>query len=136
MKKIISIVMAAVMLMCYGMTVNAATVPESEIMPLWDNITTVTNSISFSGTKGTVDCEILGDAGTTVSAQVKVYRQTASGAWSYVGGDSGSSTTRSLYLTVNFTAKSGAYYKSVLTTTVYKNGVGEDATRTSYKTCP
>ena len=111
MKKILSIVMAAVMLVSFGMTVNAATVPESEIMPLWDNITTITNAISFSGTTGTVSCEILGDAGTSVTAQVKVYRQTASGAWSYVGGDSGSSTTRSLYLTVKFSAIRGSYYK-------------------------
>lgn len=136
MKKILSIVMALVMLVSFGMTVNAVTVPESEIMPLWDNITTVSNSISFNGTKGTASCEIYGDAGTTVTAQIKVYRQTTSGAWSYVGGTSGSSETRLLNLTVNFTGKSGYYYKSVLTTTVYKDGVGEDVTRTSYKTCP
>ncbi len=86
--------------------------------------------------KGSVECDVYGDAGTTVTGEVKVYRQTASGAWSFVGMDSGSSTTRLLLLDVEFTAKSGAYYKSVLTTTVYKNGVGEEETITSYKTCP
>lgn len=136
MKKIVSIFMVAIMLICYSTTVSAATSQTNEIMPLWDNITQVTNTISFSGSNGSVHCSVLGDAGTTVTAQVKVYRQTASGAWSYVGGDSGSSSTNSLYLTVNFTAKSGAYYKSVLTTTVNKNGVEEDASKTTYKTCP
>lgn len=136
MKKIIAIILSACMLTAFSFTVNAAVVPESEIMPLWDNISALTNSIGFNGTKGTAACEIYGDAGTTVTANVKVYRQTSTGGWSLVGYDSGSSDTRSLFLEANFNAVSGTYYKSVLTATVYKNGVGETATRTSYKTCP
>lgn len=136
MKKIISIFMALVTLVSFTVCINAAAIPENEIMPLWDNITSITNTIDFTGLQGVVECDVLGDAGTTITGEVKVYRQTASGAWSFVGMDTGSSTTRNLYLKVEFTAKSGAYYKSVLTTTVYKNGVGEEATRTVYKTCP
>ena len=136
MKKIIAIISAACMLTAFGITANAAAVPEIEIMPLWDNISSLTNSISFVGNMGTASCEIYGDAGTTVTANVKVYRQTSTGGWSLVGYDSGSSDTRSLFLSAKFTATSGTYYKSVLTATVYKDGVGETATRTSYKTCP
>ena len=136
MKKIIAIILATCMFASFGIIANAATAPESEIMPLWDNISSLINAFSFSGSMGTVDCEIYGDAGTTVTANVKVYRQTSTGAWSLVGYDSGSSDTRSLFLTAHFNAVSGTYYKSVLTATVYKNGVGETATRTSYKTCP
>ena len=135
MKKIFSVILAVVMLMCYGATVNAATVPENEIMPMWDNISSLANVFSFSGSYGYVDCEIYGDAGTTVKADVRVYRQTASGGWSLVGLDTGTSDTRSLFLSARFSAVSGTYYKSVLTATVYKNGVGETETVTSYKTC-
>lgn len=136
MKKIISIFMALVTLVSFALCINAAVIPENEIMPLWDNISTITNSITFTGTQGIVNGTISGDNGTTVEGKVKVYRQTASGAWSFVGMDSGSSTTFWLDLVVEFTAISGAYYKSVLTTTVYKNGVGEEETVTSYRTCP
>lgn len=136
MKKIISIFMVLVTLVSFTVSINAAVIPEPEIMPLWDNITSITNSIGFSGTEGTVSCTVHGDEGTTITGEVRVYRQTASGAWSFVGMDSGSSETELLHLVVEFTAKSGAYYKSVLTTTVYKNGVGEEETSTSYKTCP
>lgn len=136
MKKIISIFMALFTLASFSVCINAAVIPETEILPLWENTSSVTNSIGFSGTQGTVSCTVHGDAGTTVTGEVRVYRQTASGAWSFVGMDSGSSETRLLNLVVDFTAKSGAYYKSVLTATVYKNGVGEEVTRTSYKTCP
>lgn len=136
MKKIISIILAAIMMASFSTAINAAVVPSDEIMPLWDNISSLRNSIVFNGTQGTVSCEVLGDAGTTVTGKVKVYRQTSSGAWSYVGAKSGSSTTRSLILSMDFTAVSGAYYKSVLTVTVTKNGVAEEASKTSYKTCP
>ena len=136
MKKSISLILTLVMFLSMGIYTNAATVPESDIMPLWDNISSLTNAFSFSGSIGTVDSEIYGDAGTTVTGNLKVYRQTSSGSWSLAGYDSGSSDTRSLVLTANFSAVSGAYYKAVLTATVYKDGVGETATRTSYKTCP
>ena len=82
MKKIIAIILATCMFVSFGIIANAATAPESEIMPLWDNISSLTNAFSFSGSMGTVDCEIYGDAGTTVTANVKVYRQTSTGGWS------------------------------------------------------
>lgn len=136
MKKIISIFMALVTLVSFTLCINAAVIPETEITPQWDNISSISNTINFTGLQGIVECNICGDACTYVEGEVKVYRQTASGDWSFVGMDSDVSITRLLSLEVEFTAISGAYYKSVLTTTVYKGGVGEEATRTVYKTCP
>ena len=136
MKKIISIFMALVTLVSFTFCINAAVIPGTEITPQWENISSITNTINFNGLKGSVECDVYGDACTYVEGEVRVYRQTASGAWSFVGMDSDVSITRLLTLEVEFTAISGAYYKSVLTTTVYKGGVGEEETKTVYKTCP
>ena len=136
MKKIISIFMALVTLVSFTFCINAAVIPETEITPQWDNISSISNTINFTGLQGIVECCIYGDACTYVEGEVRVYRQTASGDWSFVGMDSDVSITRLLTLDVEFTAISGAYYKSVLTTTVYKGGVGEEETKTVYKTCP
>lgn len=138
MKKVLAVIVSLVMVITCCISINAAFVPfENDIMPMWENISIIKNSISFNGTSGTATGYVCGDSGTTsISGTLKVYKQTSSGAWSLVGYDSGTSTSISLLLTANFTAVSGTYYKSVLTTTVYINGVGESETSTSYKTCP
>ena len=136
MKKIIAIILSAVMLVSYGLSVNAAVIPETEITPMWENTSSMANSMGFNGTTGIVECEILGDAGTTVSAIVRVYRQTEVGGWTYIGGKRASSDTRSLIFSMTYGAIKGFQYKAVLEATVTKNGVDEVITKTSYKTCP
>lgn len=70
------------MLTAVGFTANVDVIPETEIMPLWDNIPSLTNTFSFSCSTGTVVSHVYGDVGTTVTANVKVYRhQTAVGPW-------------------------------------------------------
>ena len=85
MRKLIAIILATCMLVSVSFTANTADIPDTEIMPLWENISSLTNSFSFSGSMGTVDSHVYGDAGTTVTANVKVYKQTSSGGWSLVG---------------------------------------------------
>lgn len=137
MKKKIALIMSLLMLLTCCLPTTAIAATSDEIMPMWDNISQLRNSITFNGTSGSVVGYVYGDSGTTsIKGTLKVYKQTSSGAWSLVGYDSGTSSSVSLLLTVDFTGVSGGYYKSVLTTTVYINGVGEEATRTSYKTCP
>ena len=135
MRKFLSTFLAVVILLSLCIPANAA-LPENEIMPLWENIRSIENALSFDGTIGYVDCEIKGDSGTTVVANVKIFKQTSSGAWSLVKIDSASSTTRTLAFGTDFTAVRGAYYKAVLTVHVTKNDAVETVTKTSYKTCP
>jgi len=135
MRKFLSTFLAVVILLSLCIPTNAA-LPENEIMPLWENIRSIENTLSFDGTKGYVECRIIADSGTTVVANVKIFKQTSSGAWSQVKIDSASSTTRTLTFGTDFTAVSGAYYKAVLTVHVTKNDNVETVTKTSYKTCP
>ena len=135
MKRIISFILSSVMLLSLVIPAGAA-MPENEIMPLWENISSIKNTISFDGTKGYVECQIVGDTGTTVVGNLRIFKQTSSGTWSLVKTDSASSATRTLTFGTDFTAVSGAYYKAVLTVHVTKNDVVETVTKTTYKTCP
>lgn len=135
MRKILSMLLATVILLTLVIPTSAA-LPGNEIVPLWDNIKTISNTISFNSTEGQVSCEIKGDLGTTVVANVKIFKQLSSGSWSLVEHNSASSKTNILFFATNFTAVSGAYYKAVLTVHVTKNDVVETVTKTTYKTCP
>ena len=135
MKRFLSTILAAVMLLSLYIPANAA-LPENEIMPLWENIISINNSINFDGTDGCVTCQICGDSGTTVVGNLRIFKQTSSGGWSLIKTDSASSVTRTLTFDTDFTAVSGAYYKAVLTVHVTKNDNVETVTKTSYKTCP
>ncbi len=135
MKKIIAIIITAVLLVSFGLSANAV-VPENEVMPLWENTSSVINAMGFNGTTGTVSCSIVGDSGTTITAIVRVYRQTEIGGWTYIGGKRASSDTRWLDFSMTYGAIEGFQYKAVLEATVTKNGVDEVITKTSYKTCP
>lgn len=135
MRKILSILLATVILLTLVIPTSAA-LPGNDIIPLWENISSIKTSISFDGTDGLVTCQISGNTGTTVVGNLRIFKQTSSGGWSLVKIDSASSVTRTLTFDTDFTAVSGAYYKAVLTVHVTKNDVVETVTKTSYKTCP
>ncbi|MBR6807945.1 MAG: hypothetical protein IKM46_06160 [Clostridia bacterium] len=135
MKKILSILLLSVMLWS-SVIPAAAALPDNQVTPLWEQINTITNRISFNDTTGYVDCSIQGDSGTTVVANIRIFKQTASGGWSIIKTNSASSTTRTLTFGTDFTAVSGTYYKAVLTVFVAKDDNVETVTKTTYKTCP
>jgi len=137
MKKLLSIILAVMLIILTVVSVGAAKIPENSITPLWEKIVEISSSIGFSGSSGEATASVRGKLGTTLVAGVlTVYKQDSNGGWSSVGSNSRTSASSSLSLSVNFTGVSGGYYKSVLTTTVYVNGVGETETATTYKTCP
>lgn len=137
MKKIISVLISVFMLLGIAFYAEAAVIPEDTVMPLWDNIFNMSNEIVFNGITGKATAGVTGKSGTTlISGVLTVYKQDSNGGWSSVNSNSRSSASNSLSLSVNFTGVKGGYYKSVLTTTVYVNGVGETETATTYKTCP
>ncbi len=133
MKKALSIFLASILVCSMAVSTTAA-VPEP-IVPLWDNISRITNTVTFNGTKGTAKGLIIGTTGTDeISATLTVYVQNGSN-WVFVGSDSDTVTSKTLALTVDFTGTSGGYYKSVLEVTVTIDGVAETETITEYRTC-
>lgn len=134
MKKLLSILIAGVIL--FGCCTGICAAMPDEIMPLWDNISDMQNAIYFTSTDGTAKATVRGISGTTsISATLTVYKQTSSGGWEYVDSDSDTVSGKYLSLTVDFTGETGAYYKSVFSVSVTRNGTTEPETKTAYKTC-
>ena len=132
MKKTIALGMALILLACMGVGTYAA-VPDP-IVPLWDNINSMTNVIVFDGNDGTASAVIIGKPGTTrITGTLTVYKS-VDGEWVYV--DSAADTGKtSLSLTVDFTGEDDVQYKSVFEVTATRNGIDEDETKTAYRTC-
>lgn len=133
MKKISAMILAVLMMISGCMTVYAA-VPET-IVPLWENISSISCDLTFDGTDGIGKGIAKGLSGTTkMSGTVTVYVQTSSG-WEEVGSASNTVSGRSLSVSVDFEGETGEYYKAVFEITCVRNGVSESETRTEYKTC-
>ena len=134
MKKVLSIVMAIIMMFSLGVSVSAAT-PDA-IEPYTVDIAEVYNVLGFTGTAGTASSDIFGHPGTTyISATLTVHVLQGS-RWIIVGSDTNSndgSDVLSLY--VGFTGVSGSYYRSMLELTVVRNGVTETETEFKYAWC-
>ncbi len=134
MKKVFSIFITGVILFICCIGISAA-MPD-EVVPLWDNISSMTNNIVFDSTDGTAKATVRGISGTTsISATLTVYKQTSSGKWVYVDSDSDTKSGRYLSLTVEFEGESGANYKAVFDVSVNYNGTVETETKTAYKVC-
>lgn len=134
MKRLLSIFIAGVMLISCCIGVGAAR--PDDIMPLWDNINSMTSNIYFNSTDGTAKATIRGISGTTsISGTLTVYKQAASGRWEYVGSDTDTVSGSYMSLTVEFEGESGEYYMSVFNVSVTRNGIVEPETKTAYKTC-
>lgn len=133
MKKILSFVIAGILILSCCIGIQAA-LPET-VEPLWDNISSMKNTITFEGTEGTARGTLRGEAGTTeMTGSLKVYKETDRG-WVFVASDSDSVTGDVMTLSVDFTGVSGGYYKSVFSVTVTRNGVEETETKTEYAYC-
>ena len=134
MKKVISILLACVIMIIGSVSIYAALPETAE--PLWVNVDGFQNNISFNGTSGNAAALIYGKSGTTkVTGTLIVYRQYGSN-WIYVGSDSDTVSSSVMGLSVDFTGYSEVNYKAVLTFSVTRNGVTESETDTVYKTCP
>lgn len=140
MKKFLALLLTAVMMFSMSIVAFAA-VPDTDVVsPLWDNVYSATNAISFNGTAGKAESVITGKTGTTkITGTIAVYKliDEETDKWDFVGykGDT-TTTSRGLNLSCTFTGESGAYYKSVLNVTVTTNGVAENIITFSYNTCP
>lgn len=129
------LILLLVVSMCMGLCLQAnALAPD--LSPMWNNIFKLSNRIVFDGTNGNANGSVSGKSGTSsISGTLTVYRQSGS-SWIYVDSVSGTSSTTTLSLGLDFAAISGGYYKSVYEVSVTINGISESESKTTYATCP
>ena len=133
MKKILSIVMAVIMVFSLGVSAYADS--PKVVEPRAVEIANVSNLLSFNGTEGMASSDIIGHTGTTSVRATLTVHVLQGTRWIFVGSDSGSWNGYDLYLNVAFTGVSGSYYRSMLELTVVRNGVTETETEFKYAWC-
>ena len=131
--KLISCILFCAMLLSV-FTVQCFAAAPSTVTPLWDNILDMELVISFYGNEGSATGRLTKQSGvTSVERTVTVYKLVGSD-WVYVDSVY-QSTTRTLFVSVDFVAESGVQYMAVFEGTAYRDDVGESHTMTNYKTC-
>ena len=135
MKKILTVIVAIVMLSSFvGISAQAATV-DPGITPLWDNTASLTVGIYFLE-DGDAFAEVYtaGKFGATkITSQVKVYEQYGA-FWVQIAQAEQTTYGNADVLTCYFTPVVGENYKAVFTVTVTKDNTDETITKTYYRT--
>jgi hypothetical protein len=100
------------------------------IMPLWDNVNSITPSLSISNAVATCSVTVIGRPGTTrITAVVYLQQRNSNGTWSSIRTWSGISTNSSI-LTWSGThpVTAGQTYRMRVDATVTRNGTNETVT--------
>ncbi|MBQ8288023.1 MAG: hypothetical protein IJX76_04540 [Clostridia bacterium] len=137
MKKALSFILSALLLVSVFSIASFAAENEASVQPRWINTASIDCIFEFENTKiGYAEMTVVGHIGTDkITGNIQIYRQNGS-SWVLVEEDTITKESRSFSMGVETTGVSGAYYKSVFTMTVYKDDVPKVITRTSYATCP
>ncbi len=138
MKKIITILLAAVIITTLSLNVCAAVIDPGDIIaPNWAYMNRIDVNIEFSGSSGTakLDVDRIALVTKSIEATLTVYKKVGT-SWIYVDSISGSST-RMLNLDLDFDAESGVTYKAVADVTAYgTSGGSESDTVSRTEICP
>ena len=133
MKKMLTLLVS--LMMSVGLCISSSARAPNVVNPLWTNIASMSNSISFIGTEGHAYATVKGKTGTTaISATLTIYRQSGSD-WIYVTSASDSTTNIRLSMGCDFAGIVGEYYKSVFEVAVTINGIDELETKISFGNC-
>ena len=135
MKKIIAFFLTVTLLLGCSNIIFAAMPPEDVSSPMWNNITTITNSLNFDGTLGYAGTSIFGKPGTEkISATYTVYKLVGDN-WEWVDTTSTVTNDDFAVLHIEFEAEVGYEYKAALNVTVYRGGFGESFYTAKHNTC-
>ena len=136
MKKIILKIIA--MAMIGSMVVIPVSAQSSEIMPLWDNVSTVDVDMTFSANSGNVSGCVTRQSGVVrMEGTITLYEYVGN-QWVYVNEWYKSTTRMALTISGDFIAVSGRQYQAVMTVTAYRNDgtLEETVTDEIIRTCP
>ena len=134
-KKIIVLLLAVIMIFSCTVNIFAALPKNNEIMPLWDNIASVTTNLGFDGNQGTaaVTARKYSNA-DLIEGTLYVYAW-EDNDWQYVDSVYGSKTIGTLALAIEFIGETGVQYKAVFIVTAHDGEYAETETFEHYETC-
>ena len=126
------IIILLTMIPSWGYTAN-----DTNIMPRWDGVGSVTTSIDFYGNVGEVIASVgRGGAATSLSGVLTIY-ENQDGEWIYIDSTSKTTTRNTLAMSIEFYGTSGVEYKMELVVTAYSGtSVIEEITDVKYARCP
>ena len=136
MKKLAMLLLSAILLTSVlGLSSFATT--DSQVQPRWTNTGTINYGLVFEDSGyGSAEIAVTGKFGVNkIEGSTTIYRQSGSN-WIYVTSGSDVMYDQVFELSVPVNGILGEYYKAEFTINVYKNGVCETITRTSYANCP
>lgn len=136
MKKIL--LKMIVLAMIGAMIVVPVSAQSSEIMPLWDNVSTVDVDMTFSGNSGNVSGCVTRQSGVVrMEGTITLYEYVGN-QWVYVNEWYKSTTRMALTISGDFIAVSCRQYQAVMTVTAYRNDgtLEETVTDEIIRTCP
>ena len=136
MKKVLTALLAMLVVITFSVNAIAATGDDLIITPYWNYMDSIEVDVNFLSNTGKATATITRIYGVTtrLEATLSVYKQVGSD-WIFIDSTSGSST-RALGLELDFNAESGVTYKAVVDVTAYGNGGSETDTAEKIKTCP
>ncbi len=136
MKKIAVLLLSAILLASF-LGVHSFAATDSLIQPRWTNTAAIDYGLVFEDSGyGSAEIAVTGKFGVNkIECSATIYRQSGSD-WIYVTSGADVMYDQVFELSVPVDGILGEYYKAEFTINVYKNGVCETITRTSYATCP
>lgn len=115
MKKILSIILLCIICLLSFVVMASAAMPENQVEPLYENLSSVTLQMGFSDGVGLVNATATRQAGTTKMVGVVDVYQWINNDWEFVTSFAKESTRNSLVISEEFSAQQGQQYKAIFT---------------------
>lgn len=123
--RILTTLMLCFVLLSSFSVISFAALPESDVQPLYENISNATLSIGFNGAQSEVVGTVTRKTGTTSMAGIITLYKYENNDWIMVGEWEKTTTRPSLGIVGTFTAEAGAEYKAVFQITALKGTIVE-----------
>lgn len=137
MKKVLSLFISVLMTASLMLNISASVIdPGNMVAPCWAYMSNMDVDLNFSGETGiaTVTVSRIYGVTTLLECTLTVYEKVGT-RWVEVDSISDSST-RTLFLELNFDAESGITYKAEIEVTAYSSNASESDSASKTKTCP
>ncbi len=135
MKTVGAVLCAILVLTMSVLPLCAASVPQPDVEPMWENIATLDADLLFYDGQGNASGFVsTQNQGCEINIDVYVYRLAGNGIWTYVAEGHSNQNEVVGYVNCSFIAVSGIRYRANFIFTVTQNGFDEIVKRTVYNT--
>lgn len=134
-KRMISVVIALVMLLAAIPFVTVSASTNDMVTPFYTNTSSITASLSFSGTTAQCYSTVTGLSGTTqITATMYLYQVNSDGTLSLLNSWNASSSGTLLTVSGTNVVTSGSTYRLLITANVTRNGTTESVSNFDERT--